>query len=110
MTVKALDDPKLQFNPTDVAAGHALYMACSLCHGRDLVSAGAPGPDLRESRIALDPESLWSVVHDGALIQNGMPRYEFLTREQVMQLYAYIRAGARASISSDRAGASSGAT
>jgi quinohemoprotein ethanol dehydrogenase len=96
MTVQALDDPQIQIKPADVDAGHALYsMTCALCHGRDLVGSGAPGPDLRESQIALDPDSVWSVVHDGALIQSGMPRYEMLTREQVMQLYAYIRAGAR---------------
>jgi quinohemoprotein ethanol dehydrogenase len=98
MTVKAVDDPKIHLDPADVAAGRSLYMACGLCHGRDLVSAGAPGPDLRESLIALNPESFWSVVHDGAFIQNGMPRFEMLTRQQVMQLYAYVRAGAREAI------------
>jgi quinohemoprotein ethanol dehydrogenase len=50
---------------------------------------------LRESKIALDPDGLWSVVHDGALLQNGMPRFPQFTREQVMQIYAYIRARAR---------------
>jgi quinohemoprotein ethanol dehydrogenase len=59
------------------------------------VSAGAPAPDLRESQIALNPDSFWTVVHDGALIQHGMPRFETLTREQVMQIYACVRAGAR---------------
>ena len=72
-----------------------LFMACAVCHGRDLVSAGAPAPDLRESRLALDPEAFWTVVHDGALLERGMPRFETFTREQVMQIYAYIRAGAR---------------
>jgi quinohemoprotein ethanol dehydrogenase len=61
----------------------------------NLVSSGAPGPDLLESQVALDPEALWSVVHDGALLQRGMPRYDMMTREQVMQIYAYIRADAR---------------
>ncbi|CAN7468310.1 hypothetical protein LJR225_003189 [Phenylobacterium sp. LjRoot225] len=59
------------------------------------VSAGSPAPDLRESQIALDPESLWTAVDDGALIKRGMPGFDNLTRDQVMQLYAYIRAGAR---------------
>jgi quinohemoprotein ethanol dehydrogenase len=81
-----------------VSAGSGLFLACAVCHGRNLVSAGGPGPDLRESQIALHPESLWNVVHDGALLQNGMPKFESLTREQVMQIYAYIRAGARAAL------------
>lgn len=95
MSVKAVDDPSFQIRETDVAAGHDLFMACAVCHGRDLVSAGAPAPDLRESEFALNPDSFWTVVHDGVLIQRGMPRFEMLTREQVMQIYAYIRAGAR---------------
>ena len=95
MTVKAVDDPSVQIRDADVAAGRDLFLACAVCHGRDLVSAGAPGPDLRESRVALDPDALWTVLHDGALLQSGMPRFETLTREQVMQIYAYIRAGAR---------------
>jgi quinohemoprotein ethanol dehydrogenase len=70
-------------------------MACAACHGRDLVAVGAPAPDLRESPIALNPDSLWQVVHDGALMEHGMPRYEMFTRPQVMQIYAYVRAGAR---------------
>jgi quinohemoprotein ethanol dehydrogenase len=94
-TVHALDDPKLQLKPADVAAGRQLYMQCIVCHGRDLVAAGAPAPDLRESAIALDRDSLWGVLHDGALMQRGMPRFETLTREQADQLYAYIRSGAR---------------
>jgi quinohemoprotein ethanol dehydrogenase len=95
MTVKALDDPKLTLDPKDVAAGHDLYNSCAACHGLNLVSSGAPAPDLRESPTALDPESFWTVLHEGSLIQQGMPKFEDLTREQAMQIYAYIRAGAR---------------
>jgi quinohemoprotein ethanol dehydrogenase len=95
LRVHALDDPKLAIKPADVQAGRALYMNCVLCHGRDLNGAGAPAPDLRESQIALDRASLWSVLHDGTLIQLGMPRFETMSRTQADQLYAYIRAGAR---------------
>ena len=98
MSVKALDDPSFEIRDADVAAGRALFIACAACHGRDLVSAGAPAPDLRESRVALNPDSFWSVVHEGTLIEQGMPRYEMLTREQVMQIYAYIRAAARGAL------------
>jgi quinohemoprotein ethanol dehydrogenase len=93
--VEALDDPSYRLDPASVAAGRALYGACAICHGLDLVSPGAPAPDLRASRVALDPDSLWRVVHGGALLPSGMPRFETLTREQVMDIYAYIRAEAR---------------
>jgi quinohemoprotein ethanol dehydrogenase len=94
-SVHALDNPSFKPNPADVAAGHAMFIACAPCHGRDLVSTGAPGPDLRESRIALDPQALWTIVHDGGLMEKGMPRFAMLTHEQVMQIYSYIIATAR---------------
>jgi quinohemoprotein ethanol dehydrogenase len=95
MTVHPLDDASIQISEADVETGRHLYMRCMGCHGRDLVGAGGSGPDLRESPIALDREAFWSVVHDGALLERGMPRYAMLTREQAMQIFAYIRSGAR---------------
>jgi len=94
-TVHALDVPGLKIDPADVAAGAKVYAYCGACHGLYLQSPGGPGPDLRESALALDPENLWSVLHDGALMSRGMPRFAMLSREQVAKLYIYIRAGAR---------------
>jgi quinohemoprotein ethanol dehydrogenase len=95
-TVKALDNPSLQLNKSDVEAGHAMFnLACAVCHGLNLHGAGGPGPDLRESAIALTEDGLWSVVHAGRLISRGMPQFETLPREQVRQIYTYIRSGAR---------------
>jgi quinohemoprotein ethanol dehydrogenase len=95
MTVHAVDDPAIKLDPADIAAGQNLFLACAACHGRNLVSAGGPGPDLRESVVALQQDRLWSVLHDGVLMSRGMPRYDSFTRDQMRQLYAYIRAGAR---------------
>lgn len=104
-TVHAVDDPSLKINPADVAAGKAMFMPCAVCHGRNLVATGGPGPDLRESKIALNPDSLWAVVHDGTLIQRGMPAFPMFTRDQVMKLYAFIRDGARKAIEAQKADA-----
>ncbi len=91
-----VDDPAIEITKADAAAGGALYARnCGMCHGRDLVSPGNTAPDLRESGVALDHEGLWAVLHDGALIELGMPRFDEFSREQANQLYAYIRAGAR---------------
>jgi quinohemoprotein ethanol dehydrogenase len=96
LSIKALDDPSLQLNDADVQAGHSLFnLACAVCHGLNLRAAGGPGPDLRESGVALTEEGVWSVVHDGRLISRGMPRFEALPRQLVRQIHAYIRAGAR---------------
>ena len=95
-TVHPLDDPAVVLNPADVAAGDTLYhLGCNGCHGGGLQSSGAPGPDLRESAIALDKEAMWQVLHEGSLLSKGMPRFENFTREQVHQIYSYIRAKAR---------------
>jgi quinohemoprotein ethanol dehydrogenase len=100
--VHPLDDPKVKLDPADVAAGYALSLPCAVCHGRNLVSTGGPAPDLRESQIALDPDSFYSVVHEGVLMQNGMPRFAF-TRPQVMQLWAYVRSRARETLAEQKA-------
>ncbi|WP_297489847.1 PQQ-dependent dehydrogenase, methanol/ethanol family [Acidocella sp.] len=96
--IHAVDNPKLKLDPAQVSAGAGLYLYCAACHGVNLVSTGSPAPDLRESRIALDLTSFNAVVHGGALIQAGMPRFNNLTPAQIDDLYAYIRAGARAAL------------
>ena len=50
---------------------------------------------LRESALAMDSQAFRKVVHDGELIARGMPRYDFLSEEQVTQLYHYVRQEAR---------------
>jgi quinohemoprotein ethanol dehydrogenase len=94
--VHAVDDPSVKINEADVNAGRMLYaMNCSSCHGLNTLSAGAPAPDLRESHAALDRDALWKIVHDGALLEQGMPRIEGLDATQLGQIYAFIRAKSR---------------
>ena len=58
-------------------------------------SSGSPGPDLRESGLALDQAAFLQVVKGGALLEKGMPRYDDLTREQALQIWMYVRKTAR---------------
>jgi quinohemoprotein ethanol dehydrogenase len=94
-TVHALDDPDLVLNEADVAAGRTLSVQCAACHGVGMHSTGTPGPDLRESAIALKLDTLSELLKSGALMSTGMPRFENLTDTQIRQLHAYIRARAR---------------
>lgn len=97
--IQPIDDPAIKISLADAAAGQALFMGnCAACHGLDVVSAGAPAPDLRESALSLDADSLWQVVHDGALLKRGMPAFKDLSRKQVDQIHAFIRAKARAAL------------
>lgn len=93
--VNALDDPSLQLNDADVAKGARIYARCMGCHGRNVVGVGGSAPDLRESAIALNRDAFWTVLHEGSLIERGMPGFSTLSREQVMQIYAYIRSETR---------------
>ncbi|MDG2004133.1 MAG: c-type cytochrome, partial [Novosphingobium sp.] len=95
-TPHPIDDPAVVLATVDIAAGDALYhTGCHPCHGGGLESSGAPGPDLRESPLAMDKDAIWSVLHDGSLLAKGMPQFGYLSRKQSDQIYTYIRAGAR---------------
>ncbi|MGE3692590.1 MAG: PQQ-dependent dehydrogenase, methanol/ethanol family [Novosphingobium sp.] len=95
LTVDAQDNPSIQIDAVQAKAGYDMWMACALCHGRDAISSGAPGPDLRESALALDQDAFLQVVKGGALLEKGMPRYDQLSREQAIQLWHYVRQQAR---------------
>ena len=94
MKIHALDDPSLVLNEADVAAGRSFHIVCASCHGAGFRAAGAPGPDLRESAIALNAESFAQYVRAGAP-DRGMPPFEWLSEDQMRQLHAYVRARAR---------------
>jgi quinohemoprotein ethanol dehydrogenase len=95
LAVNAVDDPALRIDSVAAEAGKPLFLACALCHGRDVISSGSPGPDLRESALALDQEAFLAVVKGGALLEKGMPRYDYLSREQALQVWHYVRSAAR---------------
>ena len=94
-TVNPVDDPAIVLDPVQVKAGEALFVNCIACHGGQAESAGAPGPDLRESAIPLDAATFRAVVHDGAKLQQAMPRFPQFSDEQLGQLRSYIREMAR---------------
>jgi quinohemoprotein ethanol dehydrogenase len=98
-TVHAVDDSALQLPESAVKAGAGLFtLNCGGCHGLNVVSAGPPGPDLRESHLALNRDSFQRVVHDGILVSRGMPAFAELDASQLDEIFAYIRARARAAI------------
>ncbi len=97
--IQPIDDPAIRISQADAAAGQPLFTGnCAACHGLDAVSGGAPGPDLRELPVALQADTLWQVVHDGALLKRGMPPFKNLSRQQSDQIHAFIRARARAEL------------
>ena len=93
--VYPVDDPDLVIDMASAQRGEALSWHCMGCHGPLFKGAGSPGPDLRESHLALDPEAFYKVVHDGALLRRGMPKFEEFSLQDVNDIYMYLRAAAR---------------
>jgi quinohemoprotein ethanol dehydrogenase len=95
MKVHAVDDPAIVLNEADVRAGRGMTFMCGACHGMQFRAGGAPGPDLRESALALSEDNLWEVVHNGSLKERGMPAFGMLPRAQIHQLWSALRAASR---------------
>jgi quinohemoprotein ethanol dehydrogenase len=90
------NDPAFTPNAASAARGEQLFgQACTFCHGINLV-AGGGAPDLRASSIPLDRETFRAVVHAGALVPNGMPKFDEFSDAQLNDLRQYIRTQAQA--------------
>jgi quinohemoprotein ethanol dehydrogenase len=98
LKINVQDNPTEVLDPKQIAMGKAMFLACAACHGRNMVAAGGPAPDLRESPIPLSPDIFWSVVHDGTLIERGMPRFGMFGKPEIEALRQYIRSRARAAL------------
>jgi quinohemoprotein ethanol dehydrogenase len=88
-------DPGFVPDPTQVTAGLVLYhQQCVSCHGIGAVGVGT-APDLRTSAAPVSAEAFNQIVHEGALVPNGMPRFDQLTAAEIEQLRSYLRSQAR---------------
>jgi quinohemoprotein ethanol dehydrogenase len=93
-----LDDPSFVVDDAKAALGMAVFHRnCHVCHGPRLIAGGA-APDLRRGGVAMSLASLTAVLHDGSLVQHGMPQFEEMPPEDIDALMHYIRQQARAAI------------
>lgn len=91
---RAVDDPSFRPDVDAAARGGEIYnRRCVVCHGGGVAAAGT-APDLRGSAAILSPETLDSILRDGALVSQGMPRYEELTDAERADLRQFLRAAA----------------
>lgn len=85
------NDPNFNPDQKSVEAGELLYgHRCLICHGASMIGAGH-APDLRRSAVPLSAEAFAAVVHDCALVPNGMPCFDELTEKQLSDLRQYLR-------------------
>jgi quinohemoprotein ethanol dehydrogenase len=96
MTLRALDDPKLVLDEAAIGRGEMVFAThCLACHGLGARSPGVPGPDLRESPIALSLPAFTALLQKGGLQQNGMPIFDDFSADTLRDVHMYIRAMAR---------------
>ena len=80
-------EPKAELAKTGEAS---FNKNCMTCHGVGVVASGA-GPDLRASAIPLDADAFRQIVHEGALLTRGMPRFSEIDEAELTSLRHYIR-------------------
>lgn len=98
---KAAVDTDYQIDSDSATRGALKYAQyCAVCHGVAVV-AGGHAPELRSSTIPLAQNAFKSVVHDGVLIANGMPRFEEFSDPELNDIRQYIRSEAHAASKPD---------
>jgi len=99
---QVLDDPAFVIDPKKADIGKGVFFSgCHVCHGVTMVSGGA-APDLRKASSPMSFDTLWAVLHDGALMPNGMAKFEELTKEDVEGVQHFIRQRARESLAAGK--------
>ena len=88
--VQPIDDPSFIIDAKSAVAGAQLYGECAGCHGIDMHNLASFARDLRESPLATTWGGFKSVVHDGALIALGMPKFDDLSEQELRALYMYV--------------------
>jgi alcohol dehydrogenase (cytochrome c)/quinohemoprotein ethanol dehydrogenase len=72
LSLQPLDPPPVTGTPEQIATGADRFgRYCGVCHG-DAAVAGPIVPDLRHSAVLNDAATWQTIVHDGALKDNGM--------------------------------------
>ena len=95
----ATADPDYRADSAAALRGWAVYAGtCLMCHGKDGYATGGIAPDLRASSVITSDAAFESIVAGGALVPNGMPRFDDFskqTREDIRQYLRSLAATAR---------------
>jgi quinohemoprotein ethanol dehydrogenase len=95
-SAQPIEMPQFELDAAMAEQGAYEYaVRCMVCHGFDAISPGM-APDLRASPILASTEAFADVVRAGSRQLNGMPIYEHLSDEQLLQIRHYVRREAEA--------------
>ena len=88
-------DPDFAPDNTRALRGLIAYsMNCMLCHGLNAIAGGA-APDLRWSAVPTSAQAFQGIVRNGALLRQGMPRFDDLSPDTVEDIRFYLRSRTR---------------
>ena len=94
MPLRAPDDPDYRPDAALAAQGNAIFAdKCAYCHGQLAISGGY-GPDLRVSAFAFSGEGFRTLLKDGPMVANGMPKWDDLSDHDIEAIRQYIRSRA----------------
>ena len=97
VSITPVQDPGFKPDAKAESAGEAwFYTLCAGCHGANAI-AGGGAPDLRASAAIVTDKAFRDIVTQGALLQQGMPRFEALPSRDAESVRQYIRSRARMS-------------
>jgi quinohemoprotein ethanol dehydrogenase len=86
------DDRDFRPDAAKIAAGELLFhtRSCAYCHGLAAIGSGQ-APDLRNSAVPRYAEVFEQIVRVGVLVPNGMPRFDYMTNQDLENLRFYLR-------------------
>jgi quinohemoprotein ethanol dehydrogenase len=88
------EDPEFVEDHTSEGRGLKIYaQRCGICHGFRAVGVGVAA-DLRASGLTRSIDDFTTVLRDGPLVAGGMPQFDELGDDQILDLQQYIRAEA----------------
>jgi len=94
VTMPYADDPDYKPEPAAAARGAVLFRSCFTCHP-GVGYAGGTAPELAMSLVPSSAAAFETIVRKGALVANGMPRFEEFTDEELDALRQYVRSETR---------------
>jgi quinohemoprotein ethanol dehydrogenase len=85
------DDPRYRADDAQGLTGAIKFgRYCSHCHGFGAIGVGN-APDLRYSAVPLSADAFKSVVHDGVLLDRGMPKFGEFDAQTLDAIRQYLR-------------------
>lgn len=83
-------DAEFKADAAGAGRGGRMFVACVFCHGQ-IGKSGGTAPELARSPVPISADAFDAVVRQGALRDNGMPKFGEFSDEEMKDLRQFIR-------------------